>query len=156
MLKPSEIQQKEFKKTAKGCDEKEVDSFLEEVFIDYDKLYRENVELKDRLGALNKNMEYYRNMERTIQNTLVLAEKTAEDLKEAAVLRAKELEKEALLRGEGILQEAKSRISELNREISNLEGHYELMRTRIWLLLNAELELLEKNNPLNRESNDEQ
>ena len=151
MLKPSEIQEKEFKKIARGYDDKEVDTFLDEVFIDYDLLYRENVELKDRLGALNKNMDYYRNMEHTLQNTLILAEKTAEDVKEAAVLRAKELEKEAMLRGEEILQDAKARISGLNEEISRLESHYELMRTRIRLLLNAELELLEKNNPLNRE-----
>ena len=56
-----------------------------------------------------------------------------------------------MLRGEEILQDAKARISGLNEEISRLESHYELMRTRIRLLLNAELELLEKNNPLNRE-----
>ena len=67
MLKPSEIQEKEFKKIARGYDDKEVDTFLDEVFIDYDLLYRENVELKDRLGALNKNMDYYRNMEHTLQ-----------------------------------------------------------------------------------------
>ena len=47
MLTPLDIQNKKFKKTLRGYDIKAVEEFLEEIMYDYEKVYKENVELKD-------------------------------------------------------------------------------------------------------------
>jgi len=145
MLKPSDIREKEFKHVGRGLDERDVNMFLEDVYVDYEILCRENTELKNRIESMDKNLEFYRNIETTLRNTMLLAEKTAEDVKCAAEKNAAQIEKEASMRAEAILRESKDRIFGLKEEISRLEKHYELMKTRIKHFLTSELELLEKN-----------
>ena len=49
MLTPIEIENKEFKKALRGFKEEEVDEFLDIVKEDYEYLYRENLELKEKV-----------------------------------------------------------------------------------------------------------
>ena len=84
MLSPVDIQNKEFRKAKMGgYNVAEVNEFLDEVLEGYQQITKENYELKDKLNMLNENIQYYRTMEATIQNALVLAEKTAQDTKKA-------------------------------------------------------------------------
>ena len=84
MLTPVEIQAKTFKSGGLGYDKKDVESFMREVNRSYEILYRENMELKDKVAVLNEGIQYYKSIEKTLQKALVLAEKTAETTKEAA------------------------------------------------------------------------
>ncbi|MBQ6024627.1 MAG: DivIVA domain-containing protein, partial [Lachnospiraceae bacterium] len=83
MLTPVEIQAKTFKSGGLGYDKKDVESFMREVTRSYEILYRENMELKDKVAVLNEGIQYYKSIEKTLQKALVLAEKTAETTKEA-------------------------------------------------------------------------
>ena len=63
-LSPEEILKKKFTRDVKGYDAYEVDSFLDEVMLDYksyaaavDSLARENDELRNRIDALNRDKE---------------------------------------------------------------------------------------------------
>ena len=85
MLSPVDIQNKEFRKAkVGGYHVAEVNEFLDEVLEAYQHITKENYELKDKINMLNDNIQYYRTMEATIQNALVLAEKTAQDTKTLA------------------------------------------------------------------------
>jgi len=70
MLTPMEIHNKEFKKVMRGFKEEEVDEFLDKVVTDFERLYRENGELKDKLSVINEKVDSYSLMEKTLQNTL--------------------------------------------------------------------------------------
>ena len=48
MITPLDIQNKEFKKSLVGYKTKEVDAYLDSINEDYEKLYKENIELKDK------------------------------------------------------------------------------------------------------------
>ena len=57
MITPLDIQNKEFKKVMRGYKESEVDEFLDKVIVDYEKLYKENIELKDKIALLNEQID---------------------------------------------------------------------------------------------------
>ena len=76
MLTPIEIQSKSFKSGGLGYDKREVDQFMREVLSGYEVLYRENMELRDKVTALTQGIQYYKTIEKTLQKALVLAYKS--------------------------------------------------------------------------------
>ena len=86
-----------------------------------------------------------RNLEKTLERTLSLAEAAAEETKEAAKAEAEQIIDKAKLERDEILSAARTKVYELEQEIAALQNRYELMRARVKLLLYAEIELLDKN-----------
>ena len=76
MITPLDIENKKFtKQMMKGYNVDEVDDFLDELTLEYGKLYKENAELKAQREELDTNVGKYKNIENTIQNTLIMAQK---------------------------------------------------------------------------------
>ncbi len=63
MLTPVEIQNRVFKSGGLGYDKKDVDSFMKEVVDSYEMLYREKMELMDRVNVLNDGLQNYKTIE---------------------------------------------------------------------------------------------
>ena len=80
MITPLDIQNKEFKKSFRGYKESEVDQFLDEIIEDYEKLYKENIELKDKILILTEQIKQYNNLEETLKDTLIVAQSTADEV----------------------------------------------------------------------------
>ena len=57
MITPLDIQNKEFKKTIRGHKESEVDQFLDDIIKDHENLYKENLELKDKIVVLSEQIK---------------------------------------------------------------------------------------------------
>ena len=95
MLTPLDIQKQEFGVKMRGYNADEVDDFLDLVGADYEKLYRENKELKDKMIVLNKSIEEYKNLENSLRNALLYAQNTAEDVKKNANEKAQNIILEA-------------------------------------------------------------
>ena len=79
MLTPLDLNNKNFSKGFRGYDTEEVDEFFAKVAKDFERLYQDNVELKDAVERVSAKLEYYQQMESTMQNTLVIAQETADD-----------------------------------------------------------------------------
>lgn len=71
-------------RSLKGYNVDEVDDFLDELTVEYERLYKENAELKEAVESSKKDLEHYRSVEHTLQNTLVMAQTTADDIKKMA------------------------------------------------------------------------
>ena len=82
-LTPMDIHNKEFTRSFRGYDEDEVDQFLDEIVEEFERLYKENIDLKDRLSMLLDQINNYKTMENTLKETLV-PPKTADELTESA------------------------------------------------------------------------
>ncbi len=96
MLSVTDIQNKEFKRAKLGgYNIEDVNEFLEEISSNYQEAVNENYALKDKINALNESVQYYHSMESTIQNVLVLADKTAQDTKQAANAEVAKIMEEA-------------------------------------------------------------
>lgn len=126
MLTPIDIQTKEFSKSFKGYKDVEVDGFLDEITADYEKLFRENVELKDKLGMLTEQVKHYSSIEQTIQKTLIMAQTTAEEV----TLNARK-------KSESILEDAekehKRKTENGNEELRKIKEEYDRVRKEMML-----------------------
>lgn len=143
MLTPIEIQSKSFKSGGLGYDKREVDQFMREVLDSYEALYRENMDVKEKVAALTKEIQYYKTIEKTLQKALVLAEKTAEDTKAAAVKEAKNIENEALTKSKIILSDAQNQLQSIKEQMTKLLQQYEVYKVQLKSLAAAQIELLE-------------
>jgi len=144
LITPNEIATKEFKKVAVGYSPEEVDAFLDDLYEDYEKLYSADKNKTTQVEAAAQDTERFEKLERSIERTLTLAEAAAEETKEAAKAEAEQIVKGARLQAEEFLSTARTKAYETEQEIVALENRYELMRTRVKLLLYAEIELLDK------------
>lgn len=153
MLTPIEIQGKTFK-NGRGYKKEEIDEFLRTVGRDYEVLYKENLEYKDKLSTLSEGLAYYKSIENTLQKALVLAEKTSNDTTNNAEKKAEAIETEARLKAENIEAEAKAEaekiLADSRKELSNLEmkmvsmaQEYEKYRAQCRQMAKAQIELLD-------------
>ena len=95
MITPLDIENKKFaKQMVNGYNVNEVDDFLDEVTASYEKLYKENAELKANAEELNNDVGQYKNIETTLQSTLVMAQKTADEIQAVAKKQAEQIIKD--------------------------------------------------------------
>lgn len=142
MITPMDIRNKEFKKAFKGYKEDEVDEFLDKVIADYERLYRENGELKDRISIDNERIESYNSMEKSLQSTLLIAQTTAEDIVSNARKKADMIIKEAEDQAKKIIEDANISIVKVNKDFEELKKEVQVFKTRFRTLLESELEAL--------------
>jgi len=143
MITPLDIENKKFsKQMVNGYNVDEVDEFLDELTADYEKLYKENKELKMNTEELHNDVGQYKNIETTLQNTLVIAQKTADEIQNVAKQQAEQIIKDAEY-------QAKSRIDELNtqimikeKEIDELKKQFNVYKAKMESLLISQLELI--------------
>ncbi|ONI47314.1 hypothetical protein AN644_00785 [Candidatus Epulonipiscium fishelsonii] len=145
MLSTTDIQNKEFKKvTIGGYNKQEVNSFIEDILESYEVLKQEQVELKDKVTSLTENLAYYRGMESTIQNALILAEKTAQDTKTLAYEKAEQIKQVAETRAENMIDDAKQEVYHMILKMDELKQCYSNSKTQIKQVLHSQLEMIDK------------
>lgn len=142
MLTPVEMQGRELK-AGRGYQKKEADEFLAEIFRDYETLYREHMELKDKINTLTDGLSYYKDLEKTLQKTLVVAEKAAEETTKVAEKKAALLLADAQVKASQIVQEANAYFEKAQGSIKLLMQQYESYRIQCRKLADANLELLD-------------
>ncbi len=134
MITAIEIRNQTFGKAMRGYQEEEVKNFLYRLSQDYENLYSENVQLKEQLQKLEYDLAKYRKMEETMNNSLILAQQTAEGLKANA-------HKEAEL----ILEESKHRIADMLMIYQEIIKRMNIFGVEIKAQVSAHLDMLEKN-----------
>lgn len=142
MLTPIDIQNKTLK-TGMGYNKKDVDDFLIQIIRSYEDLYKENVELKDKISTLSEGIQYYKTIETTLQKALVLAEKTSKETKEAAIMKAEALEKDARVKANLIIADAKHDLETIRKQTINLVQNYDNFRIQFKKLAETQLEMIE-------------
>ena len=142
-LTPIDIQNKVFRKGVRGYNTEEVDKFLEALSKDFEVLYTENFELRDKVSRLETELKQFKQLESTLQQTMVLAQQTADDVKAAARQESELILKEAEQEKEKRMSEAQKRIDQLNEEIEELYKRRDMIRTQLKSFLLAQLDLAE-------------
>ena len=113
MITPLDIDNKRFsKQVVSGYNVEEVDDFLDELTADYSKNYKEVNELRSKVEELNNSLVQYKTIESTLQNTLVMAQSTAEEVKNVAKQKADQIVEEAK-------SNAQKQVDELNSQSEN-------------------------------------
>ncbi|MBR2408156.1 MAG: DivIVA domain-containing protein [Lachnospiraceae bacterium] len=143
MITPIEIQNKVFKSGGLGYDKKDVDHFMQDILENYEELYREKMEMTDKMNVLNDGLQYYKTIEKTLQKALVLAERTAEETKSTAMKNALLIEQEAVSKANMILEDAKRELEKIRKQTLELVRQYDMYKAKFKSLANAQMELLD-------------
>lgn len=143
MLAPSEIDNMRFSKTLKGYNVDEVDDFLDQLTADYEKLYKENAEYKDKVEQMEKELAQYKQMEHTLQNTLVVAQTAAGDIKNTAQKQAEQIIRDAQTEARRSVDELNKQEYEVTKKIEEMKKSFEVTKAKMEALLIAQLEMIQ-------------
>ena len=145
MITPLDIENKKFSKRAiNGYSTEEVDEFLDELTVDYEKLYKEASESKQTIEKLNADLDKYKQMESTLQNTLLMAQSTAEDVKNVAKQQAEVIINEAQSAAKEELLKLDSNIKLKEKALEDLQKQIDIYKAKMESLLISQLELLKE------------
>lgn len=143
MITPLEIENKKFsKQMMNGYNVEEVDEFLDELTVDYEKAYKESTELKAKVEELERSLLHYKNIEDTLQNTLVMAQSTAEEVKDVARQQAEQIIKEAEGNARKSLDDLGQEILLKKKDLEDIKKQFEVYKAKMESLLISQLELL--------------
>ena len=143
-ITPLDIQNAEFKVAFRGYSQTEVDSFLNKVLIDYEKIYKENQVIKEELKKIEEDIGKYKSIENNLSATLVLAQKTANDLKENAEKEVKLIFQEAELKSQRITQETQKKVHAKEEELQGLINQYKSYKLKVLSFLETQYRMIKE------------
>ncbi len=141
---PNDLDNIKFKKAIRGYSEDQVNDVLDSVIQDYELYIKENIELKDRISVLNEGIQHYKNIEESLQNTLVVAQQTGEEIKKNSYEKADNIIKEAELRAQKIINDANQDVIKIRFEYEEMKKRLHLFKTKSETLILSQLELLKQ------------
>ncbi len=141
---PNDLDNIKFKKGLRGYDEDQVNDVLDNVIQDYEMYIKENIELKDRISVLNEGIQHYKNIEESLQNTLVVAQQTGEEIKKNSYQKAENIVKEAELKAQKMINDANQEVIKIRFEYEEMKKRLHLYKTKSETLLLSQLELLKQ------------
>ncbi len=143
MITPLDIENKKFsKQLMNGYSVEEVDDFLDELTADYSKSYKEATELKAKVDELTKSLEHYKTIEETLQNTLVMAQTTADDVKKVAQQQADQIINEAKSMAQKQAGDLDNEMIAKKKELEDVKKQFDIYKAKMESLLISQLELL--------------
>ena len=147
MLTPLDIENKKFsKQMMNGYSVNEVDEFLDELKADYEKLYKETTDSKNKIADMQEEMAKYKNIESTLNNTLIMAQTAAEDVKNLAKQQADNILSEAQANAKQAVTELEQEIALKQKELEDLQKQFDVYKAKMESLLISQLELLKEVN----------
>ena len=117
---PLDLRQQRFNTVMRGYERGEVNAFLAEAADEYENALRENERLRQELSKLEAVLKEHRSQEINLRNTLLTAQKLADDIKETASQEAARILREAEGRADLLLQKSQARLEDVQREIDGL------------------------------------
>ncbi|HXO17631.1 MAG TPA: DivIVA domain-containing protein [Candidatus Dormibacteraeota bacterium] len=143
-ITPVDIQHKSFKKALQGYDRSDVDQFLDEVIETLEDEAHHRAALEAEIADLKERVSHFKAMEESLQNTLVLAQRTADEVKASAHKEADLIRERARLAGEREIAGYNDAIADVRREHHRAVEAAEKARSELRSLLMTHLALLER------------
>lgn len=144
LITPLEIQNKEFKRSFRGYDSRNVDEFLDEIIEDYERVYKENIELKDKVNMLADQIRQYNTLEDTLKSTLIVAQTTADEVIASARQKAESIIQGAEVQGQKLIEIARDDVRNIKSEYDSLKKEIFIFKTRYQSFIEAQLMSLEE------------
>src|SRR4051812_46130044 len=120
-VSPLDLRQQRFRSAFRGFDKVEVTSFLAAVADDYEQALRETDRLRQDLTRMEAVLNEHREAERNLRNTLMTAQKLADDIKKNAEEEGRRIIRDAEKQSELLLEKTEARLEDVQREIDGLK-----------------------------------
>lgn len=143
-LTPLDIHNKEFKRVFRGYDEDEVNEFLDQIIKEFEILIREKKDLEEKVHLIEEKLAHFNNIEESLSKTIIVAQETADEVKNNAKKEAQLIIKEAEKNADRIINEALAKSRKIAIEVEELKKQASIYRTRFRTLVEAQLEMLQQ------------
>ncbi len=120
-ISPLDLRQQRFRTAVRGYDKTEVVAFLTEAADDYEHALREIDRMRSDLARMELLLGEHRDREANLRNTMLTAQRLADEIKESAQNEAKLIVREAQGRADLLIQKAQVRLDEIDRDIDELK-----------------------------------
>jgi cell division initiation protein len=137
-LTPPEIQHQTLK-SGRGYDREAVDELLEHVSSSYEQVWLERDELRGRVSELEGQLASFRETERLLSETLITAQRAADDVRAGAEREAEQLKAEALAELEPAKAAARRELEGLRAEIERFRSLERDLRSNLRAFLERAL-----------------
>ena len=134
-----DIHHKEFRHSLRGYSEEEVDGFLDQVADEFDRLFKENIDISEKLEQANERVRGYQSMEATLNNTLVSAQRSAEEIVAKAGVEADAMLRDAEQKSKEIVHNALQKKQTVANELVRIKHAEEEFRARYKTMLEGHL-----------------
>jgi cell division initiation protein len=111
-----DIQHRSFKRALQGYDRNDVDQFLDEIIESLEDEAQARAALEAEIADLRERLSHFKAMEESLNSTLLLAQRTADEVKAAAHKEADLIRQEARLVAEREVSSLSDRLDEVRRE----------------------------------------
>ncbi|MBN1192936.1 MAG: DivIVA domain-containing protein [Coriobacteriia bacterium] len=138
-LTPLDIHHKEFGHALRGYNEVEVDTFLDQVADELERLFKENIDLSERIEGLEEKVRSYQDMERTLHNTLMNAQKSADELVHKAQREAEVVLKDAEVKAKEVIHVALTNKQKATSDLGRIKQAEDEFRSKFKALLEGHL-----------------
>lgn len=142
-LTPIDIRKWEFKKGIRGYDKYEVQAFLELAAEEFEKLMQDRREFEQKSKRLEKEIEEYRRVEKSLQDTLISAKETTDRSMENSRKEAELIIGDAELHADKVLESARKKVSKIEDEITRLTVLRDSFAVKLRSILSSQIELVE-------------
>ena len=139
---PNELQNVVFRRAPIGFHQNQVYELMQRVVEDYAAYIRENTKLKEKLEEAHERLQYYKGIETSLQNSLIVAQQTSEDVVANARQQAENIVMEAKVRALETVDGANRQVSATLFEKERLERELQAFRIRAESLLQAQITLM--------------
>jgi cell division initiation protein len=143
MLTPIDIDNKVFKKAKLGgYDIKDVEDFLVLVMGDYEKLYKENSELRGQVQTLQESLDHFSALEAGIDKTVENAQTEADSIKLEAQKQAETIKTTAEVDAQKKLEDLQRQIIKAEVDIETKRNQMRIYKIKVQSMLEAQLKIL--------------
>lgn len=156
MLTPNEISEKRFEKSAiGGYKQEDVDNFLAEIALSYEKLFAEKESAEEKMEVLAEKLEEYRSSEDSLRTVLIGAQKLGDNIVRDSKAKAEVLLADAENQVRQIFSESEVKINKERETLASLQKETADFKKRLLAMYRQHLELISLM-PENEEENNEE
>ena len=142
-ITPLDVRKQEFKRVVRGADPDEVQAFLATVADEYEAVLTDNKQLREKVIELDEKVGEYRNMEKTLRDTLLTAERVMTEARQNARKEAELILRDAQLKASQATANIEQRVDALRAQLRELRGQRDSFLARLQSLAEAQVGLVE-------------
>ncbi len=142
-LTPMDVENQTFQRKVRGYDPEEVELYLRSVAEELQRIGVENAELREKNAHLEQRVEDFKTRERTLQETMVTAQRMTDELREKTTTESDLMIKEARIKAERMLAQAQEQLGDIEAEISRCQLERDLFENRLRSLVEEHLAMID-------------
>lgn len=139
---PSEIKNKEFTRVKNGLEPTEVANYLEQLSNEIERLKEDKKQLEKVIEDRDSNIKSYKDVQQSVSDALIQAQKVGEETKQAATKEAEAIISKAQVQADSIVNDAIEKARRLSFQTEDMKRQSKVFRSRFRMLVEAQLDLL--------------